>query len=151
ELAYEVWLYECDRTPARTARYLALHCPELAPAPDAETIRCWAKEWQLRGDAEIAQIAPNLSARQLGRVFVLADQALATMGAVLAGELDHLKGPQLMARTQTAFKVLELRGLGTAGVRNEQPQLPPSVGPDFDVAALSPEEASRALANLLRG
>lgn len=145
QTVYELWAFECDRSVVRTLRRL----PEVLPGepryPTEDTVRKRIRRegWDLRADEAIAGIAPNLRARQLGRLFVMGNAAIDTFAEVLAGEHDHQRQGPLQARVAVATKVVELLGLGTAVGRGEAPQIAALPKDRGDLSGLSPLELAR--------
>lgn len=145
ELAFELWAFECDRNTARVARRLDQLLDEGQPRPHQTTISYWARKrgWDIRADQTIASLAPHLRARQLGRLFMMGNQALDTFSQVLTGELDMQKQAPLQAKVAVSTKVLELLGLGTAAGRGEAPRIQVQAEQREDLASLSPQELAR--------
>lgn len=145
DLAFELWAFECDRNTARVARRLDQLLDEGAPRPHQTTVSYWArtKGWDIRADQAIAALAPHLRARQLGRLFMMGNQALDVFGQVLTGELDEQRQAPLQAKVAVGSKVLELLGLGTAAGRGEAPRLQLQAEQREDLAELSPQELAR--------
>ena len=145
QTVYELWAFECDRSVARTLRRLPEVLPGEARYPSEDTIRKRIRRegWDLRADEAIAGIAPNLRARQLGRLFVMGNQALDTFAEVLAGEHDQARQAPLQARVAVASKVVDLLGLGTAQGRGEAPKIAAVAKDRGDLSGLSPVELAR--------
>lgn len=145
QTVYELWAFECDRSVARTMRRLPEIAPDRDRYPSPETVRYWIRTqgWDLRADEAIAGIAPNLRARQLGRLFVMGNAAIDTFAEVLAGEHDHQRQGPLQARVAVATKVVELLGLGTAVGRGEAPTIAALPKDRGDLSGLSPVELAR--------
>lgn len=145
ELAFELWAFECDRNTARVARRLGEMLDEDQPRPHQTTVSYWARTrgWDIKADQRIADLAPHLRARQLGRLFMMGNQALDTFSQVLTGELDLQKQAPLQAKVAVSTKVLELLGLGTAAGRGEAPRLQVQSEQREDLDLLSPQELAR--------
>ena len=145
QTVYELWAFECDRSVSRTLRRLEQLAPEQDRYPNEDTVRYWIRSqgWDLKADEAIAGIAPNLRARQLGRLFVLGNAAIDTFASVLAGELDDQKQGALQAKVAVATKTVELLGLGTAAGKGEAPKLA-AIAKDYgDLTEKSPQELAR--------
>lgn len=145
QTVYELWAFECDRSVARTMRRLPEVAPGLERYPSPEIVRYWIKTrgWDLKADEAIAGIAPNLRARQLGRLFVMGNAAIDTFAEVLAGELDQQRTGALQARVMVASKVVDLLGIGTAAGRGEAPMISAVAKDRGDVSGLTPVELAR--------
>lgn len=145
QTAYELWAFECDRSVTRTLRRLRELAPDEPRYPTEGTLQYWIRNqgWDLRADEAIASIAPNLRARQLGRLFVMGNQAIDTFSEVLAGEHDDARQAPLQAKVAVATKVVELLGLGTAAGRGEAPKLAALPKDRGDLSGLTPVELAR--------
>lgn len=145
QTVYELWAFECDRSVGRTLRRLRELAPEEERYPDEDSVRYWIRtqQWDIRADEAIAAIAPNLRARQLGRLFVLGNAAIDTFASILEGEMDDQRQGALQAKVAVATKTVELLGLGTAAGRGEAPKLA-AIAKDYgDLSEKSPLELAR--------
>lgn len=145
QTVYELWAFECDRSVSRTLRRLRDLAPDEERLPNEDTVRYWIKTqgWDIRADEAIASIAPNLRARQLGRLFVLGNQAIDTFAAILGGDMDEQRQGALQAKVAVAVKTVELLGLGTAAGKGEAPKLA-AIARDYgDLTDKTPQELAR--------
>lgn len=144
QTAFEVWAYECDRSPRRTAARLRELLDGDTPAPSHQIVSAWSKSqsWDVRADEAIAGVAPNLRGRQLARLIVLGNEALSVFASVMSGEYDNLPAGALQARVNVASRSLELLGLGTAAARGGIPTITVPAAP-VDVENLTPVELAR--------
>lgn len=144
ELAFACYV-KADRNISRAHRLLLELGTDHEFLPDRSTISKWAsrKQWDVKADQAIANNFPHLLRRDLARLMALRSEALNTYASILAGELDHLKPPALMARQNTAKDVLTLAGLGTAGAKSDPGSLAPVAPIQQIEESLSPAERAR--------
>lgn len=144
EAAFACYI-QADRNVSRAHRMLLEIMADHEYLPDRSTISRWARkgDWDAKADEAIAENFPHLLRRDLARLQVLRGQALAEQAAIFAGERDHLSGHQLMARTTGIGTVLQISGLGTAGVKADPGTLAPAPAMPQIEEGLSPQERAR--------
>lgn len=145
QTAFELWAFECDRNQRRTAARLAQFLEPGEQVPTSQIIGHWVRTqgWDLKADQAIANLAPNLRARQLSRLVMLGNDALSTYAQVLTGEAEGEEKHTLQAKVAVAQSVLTLLGLGTAIGRGEAPKLSVQREEHEDLSTLSPQELAR--------
>ena len=145
ETAFELWAFECDRNQRRTAARLKELLSEGEPVPTQQVIGYWVRTgaWDLKADQAIAQFAPNLRSRQLSRLIMLGNDALATYADILTGVSDREDRHTLQAKVTVAQSVLTLLGLGTAVGKGEAPKLSVTQEEREDLSLLSPQDLAR--------
>ncbi len=145
QTAFELWAFECDRNQRRTAARLTELLEPGESVPTSQIIGYWVRTqgWDIKADQAIANLAPNLRARQLSRLIMLGNDALSTYSTVLTGGAEGEEKHTLQAKVAVAQSVLTLLGLGTAVGRGEAPKLAVVEENHQDLSELTPQELAR--------
>lgn len=104
-LAFQIWLWRAGRQISRTHVLLEIECRALeAPVPDVRTIERWAQrdQWDIRGNALIAQLAPGMDERDAAALYVLRREAIDAAGRLVRGEVPVEQAPSLVKAVQVA-------------------------------------------------
>lgn len=127
--------------------------PDWSEVPSLQTLRYWSRTeaWPAQLDALLADQWPQVTARQLARLFMLGNDALTVLGRVQRGEMTELSPGHVASIVAAASKVLDLRGLGTAGMRTEGVKLAPMRPASAIAAPATAQEAAEAQRRIVEG
>ncbi len=159
ELSFFHWM-EHDGNAEAAYRAMVQQCTEdetdelplLTDLPSVATLRRWARSegWAQRVTELVARDFPHIQRYQTARLIQLTGKALDEIAAIYAGDRDHLRGPQMMARATISQFLIQALGLGVRTKGVDLPSITAELPADAGEAApLSLQELQRRRLALL--